>query len=69
MSWDVLHFHLPDDVTSVHEIPADHSPDPLGRRHDALATVTQAVPEADLSDPTWGELSGPTRSIELNIGP
>lgn len=69
MSWDVLLFRLPDGVTSVHEIPADQTPDPLGRRHDVLAALTQAVPEADLSDPTWGELSGPTWSIELNIGP
>src|SRR5215470_11856290 len=68
MSWDALLFRLPDGVTSVHEIPADQTPDPLGRRHDILTALTQAVPEADLSDPTWGELSGPTWSIGLNIG-
>jgi hypothetical protein len=39
MGWDVLLFHLPYDVTSVHEIPACHSSDPLGRRRDAPATV------------------------------
>ncbi|MFE1879953.1 hypothetical protein [Streptomyces diastatochromogenes] len=68
MSWDVLLLRLPDDLTSVHEIPADHTQDSLGRRRDVLAAVTQACPEADLSDPTWGELSGPTWSIELDIG-
>ncbi|MFD4954225.1 hypothetical protein [Streptomyces sp. NPDC058451] len=59
MSWDVLLF-LSDGVTSVHQIPADQTQDPLGRRDDILAAVAQAVPEADLSGPTW--------SIELNIG-
>jgi hypothetical protein len=68
MSWDVLLLRLPDDVTSMHELPTDCTPAPLGRQYDVLAAVTQAVPEVDLSDPTWGELSGPTWSIELNIG-
>lgn len=68
MSGDVLLMRLPADVTSVHEIPADYTPDPLGRRDDVRAAVTQACPEADLSDPAWGELSGPTWSVELNIG-
>ncbi|MHA5052509.1 hypothetical protein [Streptomyces sp. SD15] len=68
MSWDVLLLRLPDNVTSVHEVPGDHTSSPLGRRHDVLAAVAQAVPDADLSDPTWGELLGPTWSMELNIG-
>ncbi|WP_415952683.1 hypothetical protein [Streptomyces sp. KLOTTS4A1] len=68
MSWDVILLRLPDDITSAQEIPADYTPDPLGRRDDVLAAVTQAVPDADLSDPEWGELTGPTWSIELNIG-
>lgn len=68
MSWDVLLLRLPDDLTSVQELPDDHTPDPLGRRRDVLAAVARACPETDLSDPAWGELSGPTWSIELNIG-
>lgn len=68
MSWDVLLLHLPDDVTSMEEIPADYTPPPLGRRNDVLAAVARAVPEVDLSDPTWGDLLGPAWSIELNIG-
>ncbi|MFC9424624.1 hypothetical protein [Streptomyces sp. NPDC056987] len=68
MSWDVLLLRVPDDVTTMHELPDDYSPEPLGRQCDVLAAVTQAIPEVDLSDPTWGDLSGPTWSIELNIG-
>ncbi|MFD9573190.1 hypothetical protein ACFWBI_25495 [Streptomyces sp. NPDC059982] len=68
MSWDVLLLRLPDDITSVQEIPADCSPAPLGRRHDVLAAVIQACPEVELSDPAWGELSCAAWSIEFNIG-
>ncbi|MFG3497917.1 hypothetical protein [Streptomyces sp. NPDC047928] len=68
MSWDVILLRLPDNVTSVQEIPADCTPDPLGRRHDVLTAVTQAVPDVDLSDPTWGELFGPTWCMDVNIG-
>ncbi|UYM24898.1 hypothetical protein NQP46_21125 [Streptomyces albus] len=46
----------------------DYVPAPLGSRHDVLATVARVLPEADLSDPAWGDLSGPTWSIELGIG-
>ncbi|MFG3092849.1 hypothetical protein [Streptomyces sp. CAI-85] len=68
MSWDVLLLRLPEGVGSLHELPADCTSAPLGRQSDVLVTVKQAVPEVDLSDPTWGELSGLTWSIELNIG-
>lgn len=68
MSWDVLLLRLPDDVTSVQELAADYTPDSIGRRDDVLAAVIQAVPDVGISDPAWGELSGPTWSIELNIG-
>lgn len=68
MSWDVLLLRLPDDVTSVQELAADYTPDSIGRRDDVLAAVIQAVPDIDISDPAWGELSGPTSSIELSIG-
>ncbi|WP_030786653.1 hypothetical protein [Streptomyces sp. NRRL S-920] len=68
MSWDVLLLRLPDEVTSVRQIPDDFSPAPLGRRHDVLAAVTQAVPDVDFSDPSWGELLRPAWAMELNIG-
>ncbi|MDH2389097.1 hypothetical protein QCN29_09890 [Streptomyces sp. HNM0663] len=68
MSWDVLLLRLPDDITSVQQIPDDYAPAPLGSRHDVLAVITEAVPDIDLSDPTWGELLSRTWSMELNIG-
>ncbi|MFB6904081.1 hypothetical protein ACFCWB_07395 [Streptomyces bacillaris] len=68
MSWDVLLLHLPDDITSVQQIPDAHTPALIGSRRDILAAITQANPDTDLTDPTWGELLGPTWSMELNIG-
>ncbi|MBL0804033.1 hypothetical protein AAG656_26760 [Streptomyces albidoflavus] len=68
MSWDVLLVRLPGEVTSVSRMAHDYVPAPLGSRHDVLATVARVLPEADLSDPAWGVLSGPTWSIELSIG-
>ncbi|MCQ6552840.1 hypothetical protein NPS70_06445 [Streptomyces sp. C10-9-1] len=68
MSWDVLLLRLPDGIASVQDIPDDYTPPPLGRRHEVLAAVSQAAPETDLSDPTWGALPGPTWSVELDIG-
>lgn len=68
MSRDVLLLRLPDDVTSMHELPDDYSPEPLGRQGEVLAAATRAVPEVDLSDPTWGDLSGSAWSIEFGIG-
>ncbi|MGK5627946.1 hypothetical protein [Streptomyces sp. URMC 123] len=68
MSWDVLLLRLPHDFTSVQQIPNDYNPAPIGSQHDVVAAITQAVPDCDLSDPTWGELLGPTWSMELHIG-
>ncbi|MFJ2825855.1 hypothetical protein ACIO7M_32805 [Streptomyces toxytricini] len=67
MSWDVLLLRLPDNVTSVEQLSGDQAP-PIGSLHDMLATIAQALPDVDLSDPAWGELLGPTWSMELNIG-
>ncbi|MEU8698563.1 hypothetical protein AB0C61_12960 [Streptomyces sp. NPDC048680] len=43
MSWDVLLLRLPDGVTSMHGLPDDYAPEPLGRQCDVLAAVTRAV--------------------------
>ncbi|BAU86009.1 hypothetical protein SLA_5127 [Streptomyces laurentii] len=68
MSWDVLLFRLPAGITSSEDIPADYTPPPLGTPQDVGAAVRAAVPGVDLSDPAWGELVGPSWSMELNIG-
>ncbi|CAL9600234.1 hypothetical protein SUDANB6_05436 [Streptomyces sp. enrichment culture] len=68
MSWDILLLPLPADVTSVDDLPADHEPPPIGSRSSVHKALRSAVGEVDLTDPTWGELLGPTWVIELGIG-
>jgi hypothetical protein len=67
VSWDVLLLRLPGPVTSV-EDARDHDDMPVGRKAWVLDTVRRALPEADLTDPAWGQVEGPGWSIELNIG-
>jgi hypothetical protein len=67
LSWDVLLLRLPDDNASLEDIPGE-GPPPLGSRDQVHARVRAGFPDVDLTDPTWGELLGPTWSMELNIG-
>ncbi|MEU7024022.1 hypothetical protein ABZ990_25655 [Streptomyces sp. NPDC046203] len=68
MSWDVLLFRMPADITSAEDLPLDYNPPPLGTPGEVSAAVRAAVPEADPPSPTRGELLGPTWSIEIYVG-
>ncbi|MFJ8663143.1 hypothetical protein [Streptomyces sp. NPDC093795] len=68
MSWDVLLLPLPAELTSIDDLPVDHEPPPVGTRSAVHQALRAAVGEVDLTDPTWGELLGPTWVIELGIG-
>ena len=68
MSWDISIMDLPADATSVSEIPHDFAPAPLGKRVALIAKVLEVAPQADFSDPAWGELSTPDFTIEFNMG-
>ncbi|MEU6440937.1 hypothetical protein [Streptomyces sp. NPDC047046] len=68
MSWDVLVLRLPEGRARVEDLPEGPAELPLGPRADVLAALAAAVPDADLSDPAWGELEGPGWSIEMDIG-
>jgi hypothetical protein len=68
MSWDVLLLRLPDHATSMKDVRNDDGMPPLGRKPWILDAVRRALPEADLTDPTWGQVEGAGWSIELNIG-
>ncbi|MEE1941815.1 hypothetical protein V1L54_20815 [Streptomyces sp. TRM 70361] len=68
MSWDVLLLPVPARFGSLAGLPDGWSPGPVGGRDRVLAAVRQAAPETDLSGPSWGLLTGPAWSVELNIG-
>ncbi|MFE7958506.1 hypothetical protein [Streptomyces sp. NPDC057413] len=68
MSWDILLLPLPADIVSIDDLPAEHEPPPIGSRSSVHEALRSAVSEIDLTDPTWGEVLGPTWVIELGIG-
>ncbi len=68
MSWDVLVIHAPEGVTAVDALPSGFDPPALGPGADVRQRLHERVPGLDLSDPAWGLLTGPTWSIEVNIG-
>lgn len=67
MSWDLLLMPVPDESAAVDELPEDHDGPSLGQRAQVLAALTGTMPDADLSDPAWGVLEGPTWSLEINV--
>jgi len=68
MSWDIFVQDLPRDAATFADIPPDFKPSSLGKRSDVIAKITEIVPSADFSDPSWGMIEGEDWSIEVNIG-
>ncbi|MCM2577925.1 hypothetical protein [Streptomyces meridianus] len=67
MSWDLLLMPVPDENAVFDELPEDGEGPSLGRRAQVLAALAGTMPDADLSDPAWGVLEGPTWSLEINV--
>ncbi|MCK9868189.1 hypothetical protein MRI28_00705 [Nocardiopsis dassonvillei] len=70
MSWDVLLTSAPAEAKSVDDIPKGEGTGSIAPLPRLLATLREAFPEADLSDPAWGHLRDEEQgwSMELNIG-
>jgi hypothetical protein len=68
MSWDIFVQDFPKDAASVADIPDDFLPKDVGDRSEIIAKISEVVPEADFSNPTWGLIDGEDWSIEVNIG-
>jgi hypothetical protein len=68
VSWDISILDLPAEAHSVSDIPYDLAPSPLGQRAALTAKILEVAPQADFSDPTWGELTTPDFTIEFNMG-
>jgi hypothetical protein len=67
VSWDIFVMDLPA-VPRVEDIPDDWDGQPLGSRDDVIATIRDAVPDVDFTDPGWGLIDGGSYSIEVSIG-
>lgn len=68
MSWDVILMNVPPEITSANELGPDYGLLELGSRAEVVSILTQSCPQADFSDPTWGNLQTANFSIEFSIG-
>lgn len=68
MSWDIFVQDFPSEVRDPAEIPDDFLPSAIGKRTEITARITEVMPEADFSDPAWGNIDGDDWSIEVNLG-
>ena len=68
MSWDVLIVRYATPYAAMSEIPADERPLPLGPHALVHDSVCQAFPGTNWADPAWGRWTGPSGSIEFNLG-
>jgi hypothetical protein len=68
MSRDIYIQDIPENAVSVDDIPDDWEPRPLpfGRR-EIIEAVTDLVPSADFSDPSWAHVEFPGVDIEVSV--
>ncbi|HUP48160.1 MAG TPA: hypothetical protein VNA04_05145 [Thermoanaerobaculia bacterium] len=67
MSWDVFIQDLPPDARSVHDIPDEFQPRPLGTRPEVIGRIHARFPDADFSDPSWGRLHREGFSVDISL--
>lgn len=68
MSWDIFVQDLPIGISTLRDVPDDFEPKPIGTRTQIIKAIQETVPEADFTDPSWGNIDGPGLSIEVNLG-
>ena len=64
MSWDIYIQDLPD-VPSMKDVPADHSPRPIGIREELMKRIQEVIPFAVRQDSDW--LFARSKDIDLSI--
>ena len=68
MSWDVIVQDIPADAVRVDDIANDFVPAPIGKRSEVIRKITEVVPFANFSNPSWGMIDGEGFSIEVSLG-
>ncbi|WP_034088903.1 hypothetical protein [Streptacidiphilus albus] len=68
MSWDLLVLPVPAEFVSIDDFPDDFTTEPIGSCEEVKATLRGRIPGIEFAEPTWGRLTGPTWSMELNLG-
>ena len=59
---------MPKNAAQIKDIPDDFQPAPLGLRKNVIDRILKIIPNADFSDPTWGNYESDEFSIEFNMG-
>ena len=67
MSWDIFAVRLPEGLNDVADIPDDFSAPVFASQAEVISAVLDVAPDADFTDPTWGEVNGPGFSVEVNV--
>src|SRR5690348_5430012 len=57
--------HLPPHITNGKKIPPDFKPAAIGPRSEIIAKIKALYPEANFSNPSWGQLMLPDCIIEF----
>lgn len=68
MSYLILLFALPAHITSVDELLMVYQPSALGSKATILGLLTDLLPDADVTDPTWVMLTREKFGIEFVVG-
>ena len=68
MSWDIFIMDYPREIETANDIPDDFDPPFIGHRTDLMAKISEALPDADFTNPEWGLLERPGWSIEFYMG-
>jgi len=68
MTWDVHAMRAPRQVQRLEDLPDTHRPRVVGQADSVVATILEAAPDADVSDPSWLVLKGPGHTIEISLG-
>lgn len=68
MTWAIYAMRGPGGVRRLDDMPEGYTPPPLGATDDVIASIREAAPAVDASDPTWLRLIGPDHSVEATLG-
>jgi hypothetical protein len=68
VSWDVLVMVAPDEYETMHDLPMDFEPQPLGEAASLLPRLRERFPSFDVDDTGWGYLAGDGWGMEISIG-
>jgi hypothetical protein len=68
VTWDIYALRGPGGARTVEQIPQDWQPPPIGSHEEIAERLREAVPQADVTDPTWLRIRGEGWLVEAALG-